>query len=178
MRYTLSSSSRCFRLLVRLSVAALLAVSLLTALAPLSSLSSVAAASGMPCCIGKSSGHCDSGLTTSKRRQPKSEPMCGLRPAGASDGNTIVAPEGDPQSTDSTPTYKTTSFSKPCSMDCCGSAVTSPRQQKREKGSVRSTISQSQPAIRRWKNEQRPSSFSSNEFFELTSPRGPPPSIR
>jgi hypothetical protein len=133
----------------------------------------------MPCCIGKSAGHCDSGLSARKRRQPKPELMCGLKPTRINDEITVVAePFGDAESQDSsTPAVASASLSKPCPMDCNACAGRSARQQKRERGSAHSSSPQNPPSTILWKPEARSTTVASNEDFERASPRGPPISL-
>lgn len=163
--------------IARRFVAMIVALSFLVMLVPIS----IALATNhgsMPCCIGKSAGHCDSGLSARKRRQPKPEPMCGLKPARIDDEITIVAePSGDAESQDSsTPAVGSASLSRPCPMDCGACAGRSARQQKRER-SAQSSSPQNPPSTILWKPEARSTNVASNEDFERASSRGPPISL-
>ena len=163
--------------IARRFVAIIVALSFLVMLVPIST--ALAGNPGsMPCCIGKSAGHCDSGLSAGKRRQPKPEPMCGLKPTRINDEITIVAePPADAESQDSsTPALGSASLSKPCPMDCGACASRSARQQKREK-SARSSSPQNPPSTILRKLEAQSTTVASNEDFERASSRGPPISL-
>ena len=163
--------------IARRFVAIVVALSFLVMLVPIS-IALAGNPGAMPCCTGKSAGHCDSGLSARKRRQPKPEPMCGLKPTRISDEITIVAePSGDAESQDSsTPAVGSASLSKPCPMDCGACAGRSARQQKREK-SAHSSSPQNPPSTILWKPEARSNTVASNEDFERASSRGPPISL-
>ena len=163
--------------IARRFVAIIVALSFLVMLVPIST--ALASNPGsMPCCIGKSAGHCDSGLSARKRRQPKPEPMCGLKPTRINDDITIVAESSaDAESQDSsTPALGSASLSKPCPMDCGACAGRSARQQKREK-SAHSSSPHNPPSTILWKLEARSTTVASNEDFERASSRGPPISL-
>jgi hypothetical protein len=138
----------------------------------------------MPCCVGKSAGHCDSGITP-KPPQPKSEPMCGLDNTDSEDdGITIVA---EPAHTETHQTHKSApsghaaesaSLSPPCHMDCGACATASTRQQKRDRGILQATTDQSSPLTAGSIYEDLTVLFSVNENWEQTSPRGPPTYLR
>ena len=163
--------------IARRFVAIIVALSFLVMLVPIST--ALASNPGsMPCCIGKSAGHCDSGLSARKRRQPKPEPMCGLKPTRINDDITIVAESSaDAESQDSsTPALGSASLSKPCPMDCGACAGRSARQQKREK-SAHSSSPHNPPSTILWKLEARSTTLASNDDFERPSSRGPPISL-
>jgi len=165
-------------------------VAITTALSFIAMLMPIAGASRdksntMACCVGKTAGHCDSGLTPNEPPQPKSEPMCGLESAQSEDdGITIVAEPSQheshnvSESSSSYPAAKPLSISQPCQMDCGACAVGSTRQQKRERGIVPATSYQNPSLTTHLRFDNVPSSFSSNEDWEQTSPRGPPADLR
>lgn len=137
--------------------------------------------STMPCCVGKATGHCDSGLVAKKPPQPK-EPMCGLHRELEDDGITIVA---EPSQTESHHSHSQTaetnsraaesaSLSQPCRMDCGACMASSNRQQNRDRDFVSSTPSQNSSLTTLSTFENSSLLFSSNEDWEQASPRGPP----
>lgn len=139
----------------------------------------------MPCCVGKTAGHCEPGIAAKKVSEPDPEPMCGLDNAQTADDEiTIVA---EPSHTDShhaseaspsQPAVEPLSISQPCQMECGACAGTSSRQQKRERAIVQATSHQTSPPTLPSRFEILPFSFSSNEDWEQTSPRGPPAELR
>jgi hypothetical protein len=160
-------------------VAILIALSFLTTLVPIAG-ASADEASTMPCCVGKTAGHCESGVAAKKPPQPK-EPMCGLHNDSEEDDDiTIVAEpthtESHKASTSpsSQPAAESASLSEPCRMDCGACLSSSTRQQKRERGIVQAATSQTPlpSTFSAFKNSSV--LFSSNEDWEQTSPRGPP----
>src|SRR5215212_10968572 len=88
--------------------------------------------STMPCCVGKTAGHCESGIAAKKVPPPKSEPMCGLKGAELEDdGITIVAEpvvesqhshSHSAETSSSQPAAESASLSSPCQMDCSACA--------------------------------------------------------
>ena len=135
----------------------------------------------MPCCAGQE-GHCDSGIPAPKITPPP-EPMCGLdNSASEDDGITIVAEPSHNESHDSlSRTAETTShaaesnsLSKPCQMECGTCAASSTRQQRRERGVLQPATYQNPSVTVHSRFQTQPLSFSSNEDWEQTSPRGPP----
>src|SRR6185503_7146130 len=79
------------RKVARPFVAITIALSFIATLIPVAS-ASLTKSSMMACCVGKTAGHCDSGIAAKKVPPPKSEPMCGLHGAEMEDdGITIVA---------------------------------------------------------------------------------------
>ena len=156
------------------------ALSFFTTLVPVAG-ASAGKANAMPCCVGKAEGHCESGVAAKKPPQPK-EPMCGLHnDSEENDGITIVA---EPTHTESHSSFSRTaetisraaesaSLSQPCRMDC-GACLASSTQQRRERGIVLSTTSQT-PLPSTFSNFENSSAlFSLNEDWEQSSPRGPP----
>jgi hypothetical protein len=141
--------------------------------------------STMPCCVGKTAGHCESGIAAKKIPPPDPEPMCGLHNAPAADDEiTIVAEPSHADSqhlsefSSSRPAAEPLSVSQLCQMECSACAATSVRQQKRERTIVQATSHQISPLTLHSKFEILPSSFSSNEDWEQISPRGPPAELR
>ena len=147
----------------------------LSFIAPLLPVAGASANSTMPCCAGKA-GHCDSGLVAKKPPQPK-EPMCGLQNDPAEDnGITIVAEPSHTESHTSSngPAAESASLSKPCRMDCGACTIGSTRQQKRERTIAVAGTRYASPLTIVSYHENLPSSFSSNDDWTQTIPRGPP----
>ena len=153
------------------------ALSFFATLLPVASASSET----MPCCVGKASGHCESGIAA-KVPAPKPEPMCGLDNSEFEDDEiTIVAETSHHQSHEShSQTAETSShaaesnaLSAPCQMEC-GACAASSTQQRRERVILRTAASHDPSLIIHSRFENQPFSFSSNEDWEQTSPRGPP----
>ena len=137
----------------------------------------------MPCCVGKTAGHCESGIAAKKVSEPDPEPMCGLDNAQTADDDiTIVAEPSHNEShhaSESSPSQTAVeplSVSQSCQMECGACAATSSRQQKRERAIVQAISHQTLPLTLHSRFEILPFSFSSNEDWEQTSPRGPPAS--
>lgn len=137
----------------------------------------------MPCCVDKAAGHCDSGIVPKKVPPPRSEPMCGLDNSELEDDEiTIVAEPSHNESHDSfSQTAETTShaaesnaLSQSCQMDCGACTASSTRQQRRERGIIQAVAYLNPSLIIHSRFENQPFSFSSNEDWEQTSPRGPP----
>lgn len=141
-------------------------------------------ASTMACCVGKTEGHCESGIAAKKVPPPKSEPMCGLHGAEMEhDGITIVAepiPESShshsqtAETNSSHPGAESNALSQPCRMDCASCAASATRQQKREKSIVQPNRHQNSSAARASLYKEQALLFSSDENSEQASPRGPP----
>lgn len=157
----------------------LVALSFFATLVPISSASSDNA---MACCIGKSAGHCDSGILA-KAPPPPREPMCGLDNSEfEDDGITIVAePSHNESHASVSQTAETTShaaesnaLSKPCQMECGACAASASRQLRRERGILQPVTSHIPSVTVHSRFETQPFFFSSNEDWEQTSPRGPP----
>jgi len=137
----------------------------------------------MACCIGKA--HCDSGIAPKRVPPPTSEPMCGLKGATMeNDGITIVAEpvhtkaqhshSHNAETSSSSPAADSASLSKPCHMDCGACATASSRQQKRERDVLQPSAELTTSPTSLLPFENQTLSFSSNEDWKQTSPRGPP----
>lgn len=147
------------------------AVSFFATLVPIAGASN----EGMPCCVGKEAGHCDSGIPGETIPPPPPEPMCGL------DNITVVAEPSHKQPHDSFSQTEETSHAaesnslgKPCQMECGACAASSSRQQRREKSIGHAATSQNPSLSIHSRFENQPFLFSSNGDWEQTSPRGPP----
>jgi hypothetical protein len=136
----------------------------------------------MACCVDKSAGHCDSGILVTEISPPP-EPMCGLDNSDSEDdGITIVAEPSRNESHHSlsqtaettSRAAESTSISKPCQMECGACAASSSRQQRRERGILQPVAYHNPSLITHSKLHNQQFSFSSNEDWERTSPRGPP----
>jgi hypothetical protein len=162
-------------------IAIAIAVSFLAMLLPIAVAS---ATNTMACCIGKTAGHCESGIAAEKVPEPEPEPMCGLSdPHGEDDEITIVAEPVKHEShysaetSSSSRAAETLSLSRPCEMDCCACAVASSRRQRRDDASAEFIARLLWPSLTASQFESVSLSFSSNEDWEQTSPRGPPVSV-
>ena len=158
------------------------ALSFLATLVPITS-ASRDTPNTMPCCVGKAAGHCDSGITPKRVPPPPPEPMCGLDNSEfEDDGITIVAEPSHNESHDSlSQTDETTSHAaesiavgQACPMDCGACATSSSRQQRRERGILQPATYHNPSVTTHSKFDNQPLSFSSNEDWKQTSPRGPP----
>lgn len=136
----------------------------------------------MPCCVGKASGHCESGITPKQVPPPRREPMCGLDNSEFEDDEiTIVAETSHHESHESlsrgaettSHAAESNALSTPCQMEC-GACAASSTQQRRERDSLRPAASNIPSLIVHSRFENQPLSFSSNEDWEQISPRGPP----
>lgn len=149
--------------------------------------------STMACCVGKTAGHCDSGIPAKKVPPPKSEPMCGLDGAEMEDdGITIVAqPVAEPshaesqlshshsaETNSSQPAAESASLSQPCNMNCASCAAVASRQQKRERNTFQIIAYQNTSSTTLSFDEDQTLLFSSNEDWEHVIPRGPPLNLR
>ena len=167
------------KLLARVALCLLCLFVALSFVAPLLPMAS-ASSDTMPCC---KAGHCDSGIAPLRVPPPTSEPMCGLKGATmADDGITIVAEPVHQHShshhaktASSSPAADSTAISHPCHMDCGACATGASRQQKRERGVVEPSAERIASPTSLWQFESQPISFSSNQDWKQTSPRGPPP---
>lgn len=163
-------------------IAITIVMSFLAVLLPV--ISASANSNTMACCIGKTAGHCESGIAAEKVPEPEPEPMCGLtNPHAEDDGITIVA---EPKSTShhaaetsssSNPAVESASVGSPCDMDCCACAVASSRRQRRDDGAAEFIARLLAPLTAASQFESVSLSFSSNEDWKHTSPRGPPISL-
>jgi hypothetical protein len=162
-------------------VAIAIALSFVATLLPIAASSANAAM--MACCVGKTAGHCESGLNVEKAPQFATEPMCGLETnLPDDDGITIVAESSDNQShpsfhpdgesTSSRLAAESFTLSQPCHSDCCA-CVGSARQQKRQP--IAQAIARYGSTFdERLRFNNHSHFFSSNKDWEQTSPRGPP----
>jgi hypothetical protein len=167
----------------QLSRAALCLLCFFVALSFVAPLLPIANASSdtMPCCAGKA-GHCDSGIAPKRVPPPTSEPMCGLKGATmADDGITIVAEpvhtkaqHSHSRNSSTSPVADSAALSQPCHMDCGTCATGSSRQQKRERSVVQPMAERTASLTSLLQFESQRISFSSNEDWKQTSPRGPP----
>ena len=177
---------------VRPFVAITIALSFIATLIPVAS-ASLTKASTMACCVGKTAGHCDSGIAAKKVPPPKSEPMCGLHGAEMEDdGITIVAqPVAEPshaesqhshshtaETNSSQPAAESASLSQPCHMNCASCATAATRQQKRDRNTVQPTTYQNASLTTLSFNEEQSLLISSNGNWEHVIPRGPPSDLR
>lgn len=134
--------------------------------------------SSMPCCTGKSSEHCDSGLTAAKPRPVITEPMCGLpKPVETKSHNYALLNAETASHHAESKTSRITaaeSISEPCRMDCSACATATLRQQKRQKAFISARTAFAAPSLAATQFETRTQFFSTNEFWSLINPRGPP----
>jgi hypothetical protein len=134
--------------------------------------------SPMACCVGKTEGHCDSGLTTPKAPQPKPEPMCGLTsPAVLNLDEVTVAAEPvhahESSATPSnSPAAESDTVEQECQMDC-GACTTATSRHKRDSISLERIVYRFQETTTVRFEESKPL-FSSNEARTRICPRGPP----
>lgn len=147
-------------------------------------IATTADSSTMLCCVGKTEGHCDSGLTMPKAPPAVTEPMCGLNasaPAPVTLNKALdarspasrVAEKTSPDAESETSHVSAESISQPCPMDCSACTVAAVRQQKRQKVLVQARNSPSpSTAVQRYDNT--PNLFAANEIKTRISPRGPP----
>ena len=138
-----------------------------------------------PRCPAVLERHCESGIAPKKISQPDPEPMCGLDNTHTADDEiTIVAEPPHTEShhaseaSPSQPALEPLSVSQPCQMECGTCATASSRQHKRERAILQATSHQTSPLTLHSRFEILPFSFSSNEDWEQTSPRGPPAELR
>ena len=180
------------RKVARPFVAITIALSFIATVIPVAS-ASLTKSSTMACCIGKTAGHCDSGIAAKKVRPRKSEPMCGLHGAEMEDdGITIVAqPVAEPshvesqhshshaaETNSSQPAAESASLSQPCHMNCASCATVATRQQKRDRNTVQPTTYQNASLTTLSFDEGQPLLISSNGNWEHVIPRGPPFTLR
>lgn len=138
------------------------------AVAQFSIVSTLAEDSSMPCCAGKTEGHCDSGLAKPKPRPVITEPMCGLKwspPLPTKTGALVV--ETDPVSVDAD------AVEKDCQMDCGAYATATPRH-KRQKQLIPVRVTHHAPATITTGFDDSVLLSSSNDNWTQISPRGPP----
>jgi hypothetical protein len=140
--------------------------------------------STMPCCAGKSGGHCESGIAAKKVSPPKREPMCGLKNAQVEDGGITIVAEPvaashhshsrTAESNSSQPAAESASLSRPCHMDCGACVSSASRQQKRERSVVQANAYQAASPATSSKYEEKFLLFSSSDNGRRIKPRGPP----
>lgn len=135
--------------------------------------------STMACCVGKTEGHCDSGLTAQKAPQPEPEPMCGMTsPAVLNlDEVTVVAEpvhthESSASSSSTSPAAESNTVEQPCQMDC-GACTTATSRHNRDSIALERIAWRTQTTATVRFEESRPL-FSSNEGWTRINPRGPP----
>lgn len=154
------------------------------AVTQLAIVSTLAEQSAMPCCVGKTEGHCDSGLAAPKTPEPVSEPMCGLpsaaTPALDLDDVTVVTDTRVTEpvhaeshsSTSSSPFAESNTVEKECQMDC-GACATATSRHKRD-SVVLSRFTNRSLTTTKLRYETASLVHSSNEYWTPISPRGPP----
>ncbi len=161
-------------------VAILIALSFLTTLVPIAG-ASANKANTMPCCVGKTAGHCDSGVAAKKPPQPK-EPMCGLHNDTPEDDDITVVAEPthteSHQASSSQRAAESASLSEPCRMDCGACTTGATRQQNRERAFLEHAAQQHSSTTSQSKYDSRSLLISANEDWKQTSPRGPPSDLR
>lgn len=186
-------TSSCFRPLVPLGrrtlnriVAIAIALSFVATVLPIAT-ASADTSSTMACCVGKTAGHCDSGIPAQKP-QPKPEPMCGRDSSeeAEDDGITIVAEpvtheshHSQSRNAETASTHRaaeSASLTESCKMDCGACASVTSRQQKREKAIAQDRVRHDFASGVSSHLESPPPSFSSNKDWSRISPRGPPSS--
>jgi hypothetical protein len=167
-------------------VSRVLAVFILTSFAvTLLPIANTSAESSMPCCAGKSSEHCDSGLTAPKPRPVITEPMCGLdwipptsndvHKAHSHDSSLLSAETvSHNANADSHPSLATAeSSSQPCRMECAACATITSRHQRHKSIVLARTVDVA-PPTNATQFESRPPVFLSNQYWVRINPRGPP----
>jgi hypothetical protein len=179
----LGFSSAPLRLCGKKIFAIAIALSFFTTLVPVAA-AFVDSSTTMACCVGKTAGHCDSGIPVKKLPDPR-DPMCGLDSGKMEDdGITIVAEPAHTESHQTSesapagPAVQSPSLSQPCQMDCGACVTASTRQQKRDRGVVQTTTHQSSPLTTLSIYEDLTVLFSANLNWEQTAPRGPPANLR
>ncbi len=141
-------------------------------------ISTLAEKSAMPCCAGKSSEHCDSGLNKPKPRPVITEPMCGLDQSSVPKPSLLSAETTSHHAHAESNTSQVTaaeSISQPCRMDCgaCASAVS---RHQRNKSLIQSRTALTTPSTTADRYHVSASLFSSTEKWTRIAPRGPPAS--
>jgi hypothetical protein len=144
----------------------------------------------MACCIGKSSGHCSSGLLKKVRVRPKPEPMCGANSRTADDEMTVVATPSSADDENNAPESQATAEDPqmgsassrvsayvvgPCAVTCCAALCSAVRQPQPRENSVlpasgRRVIPLQTPVKKDFPNRL----FYSDVSSKQSSPRGPP----
>jgi hypothetical protein len=141
------------------------------------------AESSMPCCAGKSSEHCDSGLAAPKPRPVITEPMCGLdwTPPPSNDvhkthshDSSLLNAETQNANAESDPSLATAeSISQPCRMECASCATITSRHQRHKSIVLARTVDVAPPTTATQFETLKPL-FLSNQFWVRINPRGPP----
>jgi len=137
------------------------------------------AESSMPCCAGKSSEHCDSGLAKPKPRPVITEPMCGLPQSSVPQKSLLNAGTTSQQhvhAESNTSRVTAESLGKPCRMDC-GACATAVSRQARDKSVIHSRTTQTTPSTIVARYNSQATVYSSNENWTRKSPRGPPSTL-
>jgi len=157
--------------MVRLSIAALLGVSLLAGLLPNVVVASAAGTESAPaCCMGKGAGHCKLAL---KVKRPPREPICGSTATPADDTRTIIA--ADSNDSDA-PRVSHPSIDNSCANQCSSCAARANQQLKQLKRVVvlRTAASRSTGVVHVGLDLNL--TIAAPEL-ELFIPRGPPVSL-
>ena len=167
----LTSPVNRFKSLTIPFVSRLLALVILSSfvVSQISIVSTLAEESSMPCCVGRTEGHCDSGLTKPKPRPVITEPMCGLKssPPASAPAHKIIVATDDPVAVDAA------AVEKECQMDCGACATVTPRH-KRQKSLIQARVTEEAPATIVTTFNHAVSVYSSNENWTQINPRGPP----
>jgi hypothetical protein len=146
---------------------------------------SSSAESSMPCCAGKSSEHCDSGLAKPKPAPVVTEPMCGAEKPVAhasavtkshnppllkaeTTSRSVVVAESNNSLTSAE------SISQPCRMDCGACATLAARQLKRQKSAVPARVASAALSATTTSIDTETPFVLSTEFWTRINPRGPP----
>lgn len=145
---------------------------------------SSSAESSMPCCAGKSSEHCDSGLGKPKPAPVVTEPMCGAEKQVVTKFHTPPLPK-NPVSAETTSRSvvvaesnnslaSAESVSQSCRMDCGACATVAARQLKRQKSAVQARVAYAAPSAFTTSFDTETPFVLSSEFWTRITPRGPP----
>ena len=133
---------------------------------------STSAEKSMPCCAGKSSEHCDSGLNKPKPRPVITEKMCGLTSIGVTP-IAVTSPSNKVTVANDSPAVDSASVARECKMDC-GACATGASRHKRQKSFVQTRVAYQAPATVSTRFNNPVSFYSSNENWTRINPRGPP----
>jgi hypothetical protein len=143
---------------------------------------SLAEQASMPCCAGKSSEHCDSGLNKPKVRPVITEPMCGVDPSSLAHAllpqPSLLTAETTSQNADAESNASeltAESVGQTCRMDC-GACATAVSRNARDKSLVHSRTTHTSTSTTAARYNSRATFFSSNEKWTRIVPRGPPAS--
>ena len=141
---------------------------------------SSSAESSMPCCAGKSSEHCDSGLGKPKPRPVVNEPMCGAEKSVVTKSHTppLLTAETNSRSVvvaeSNNSLASAESISQPCRMDCGACATLAARQLKRQKSAVPARMAYAASSASTTSFDTETPFVLSREFWTRINPRGPP----